>query len=314
VADSLTDSEYQVPAAYLLDLYRKSSSAAPSLPIISAKHTQRGEGTGDQLVTRNKGGDRSLQSPGLLPDDVEIFWKVSAFDNTGQDTTWSINTDWSFFVRIPDAPNPFSLIQPADGDTVRGSPVEAELIWHSTTDPDPLDTLFTYTVTYQRVGGSPITFDVSDDTSFTTPPLEDNTRYTWFVTAEDEGGLTRDSETWTFYTRPPSGIEGPGGESGTIPKVYALSQNYPNPFNPMTTIRFDVPEKAGEGVNVSLEIFSIRGMKVKTMVNNQFMKPGSYTVNWNGRDEHGNHVGSGIYIYRINAGEFTSYRKMVMLK
>ncbi len=312
--DSLTVSEYQIPPAQLMDMYTKSSrtslfsrptpAGGPSPAKAKSKRIMAGRQMGDAIPNPNNS----------LPDDAEVFWKVYAFDNTGQDTTESVNTDWSFFVSIPDAPNPFDLIAPVDGDTIKTPPLAVLLTWHTATDPDPDDTTFIYSVTYRRAGDTPVTVGGLTDTTFTTPELEDNSTYTWFVTAEDQDTLTRDSEMWTFYTRLPSGIDGPDGNSGSLPRIYALSQNYPNPFNPETTISFDVPESAVDGVRVTLEIFSLRGMKVRTLLQNRNMKPGTHDVTWNGRNEHGDHVGSGIYIYRIKAGEFTGYRKMVLLK
>jgi hypothetical protein len=303
VIDSLTVSELTMPASHLLDLYRKGESA-------SVFALQETAGVRNTLLR----GSAPSAPAAPLPDDVEIFWKVSAYDNTGQDTTWSINTDWSFFTSIPDAPNPFTLITPADEDTVESQNLDVTFIWHSATDPDPADSLLTYSLTYRRVGDDPVFVQDLADTVFASPPLVDNSTYTWFVTATDGKGLTRDTETWTFTMRLPSGIEEPGTGGGNLPRVFALSQNYPNPFNPRTTISFDVPEKEQEGVHVNLAVFSVRGLKVKTLLAGQLMMPGTHQVAWDGRDEQGVAVGSGIYLYRITAGEWTSERKMIVLK
>jgi len=318
VVPDLTESEYQVPPAELFDLYKKSCETAAGVPGLagsSQKPSSNNVGKAGKRVLA-KGGRGDIDNPqesSALPDDIQVFWKVATYDNTRLDTTWSVNTNWSFYTSIPDAPNPFDLIRPADGDTITVDPLEVSLIWHAVTDPDPTDSVFTYDVTYERTGGSPVTIENLTDTTVTTPQLVDNSTYTWYVTAEDEKGLTRDSDTWTFLTRIPSGIDDPD-KNVNLPRVFALSQNYPNPFNPRTTINFDVPEKAEDGVNVTLEIFSLRGMKVITLIQNKLMEPGSHTVTWNGRNERGNRIGSGIYIYRIKAGDFTSYRKMVVLK
>jgi C1A family cysteine protease len=98
-----------------------------------------------------------------------------------------------------------------------------------------------------------------------------------------------------------------------LPRAFAMLQNYPNPFNPSTTIQFHLPESEGETVPVLLEIFNLRGQKVRTLLDNP-RKPGSYVVRWDGKDDHGKSVGSGIYLYRIVAGEFNSTKKMVLLK
>lgn len=94
-----------------------------------------------------------------------------------------------------------------------------------------------------------------------------------------------------------------------LPTEYSLSQNYPNPFNPSTEIAFSLPNAS----EVKLDIFNIKGQLVKTVVNGKY-DAGSYTVEWDSRDERGNQVSSGIYLYRLTAGEFTETRKMILLK
>ena len=94
-----------------------------------------------------------------------------------------------------------------------------------------------------------------------------------------------------------------------LPTTYALYQNYPNPFNPDTRIAFDVP---GESA-VRLAVYDLLGRQVRTLVNDQ-KSPGTYTVTWDARDDAGARVSSGIYIYRLEAGEQAFTMKMVLLK
>ncbi|MEF3694590.1 MAG: FlgD immunoglobulin-like domain containing protein, partial [Candidatus Cloacimonadota bacterium] len=88
-----------------------------------------------------------------------------------------------------------------------------------------------------------------------------------------------------------------------------LNQNYPNPFNPTTTISFSLPA-AGPA---NLSIFNVKGQLVKTLVNGE-LGFGSHSYVWNGTDNSGSAVSSGIYYYRLNAGNQTETRKMVMVK
>ena len=97
----------------------------------------------------------------------------------------------------------------------------------------------------------------------------------------------------------------------SLPRAFSLNQNYPNPFNPSTSINFDIPE--GDPVRVSLRVFNLRGQLVKILVD-EVKEPGTHLVHWNGNDRHGRKLSSGIYIYRIQAGEFSKIRKMVILK
>ena len=88
------------------------------------------------------------------------------------------------------------------------------------------------------------------------------------------------------------------------PTEFELSQNYPNPFNPSTTIKFSIPE----GSQVSLKIYNSLGQEIKTLVN-RFMEIGVHTVNFNAVD-----FNSGMYFYRLDAGEFAKVRKMTLIK
>jgi hypothetical protein len=94
-----------------------------------------------------------------------------------------------------------------------------------------------------------------------------------------------------------------------IPVTYGLDQNYPNPFNPSTTINFALPKSD----IVSLKVYDVLGREVRTLVNER-LNAGYQQVAWDGRNAFGAQVASGMYIYRITAGEFTSSKKMMMLK
>ena len=94
-----------------------------------------------------------------------------------------------------------------------------------------------------------------------------------------------------------------------LPTNYQLSQNYPNPFNPSTTIEFDVPRSSF----VSIDIYNQLGQKVNNLVH-QKVVAGSYRVDWDGRDNMGNQVATGIYFYRMQAGDYIENKKMILLK
>ena len=102
-----------------------------------------------------------------------------------------------------------------------------------------------------------------------------------------------------------------GIESGVQkPDAFLLHQNYPNPFNPGTQITFALPEAAV----VTLKVYDLLGREVKTLVN-QRRAAGTHTVRWDGTDEAGNPVASGVYLYRLHVGNnFVQTRKMVLLK
>ncbi|MCF7920632.1 MAG: choice-of-anchor J domain-containing protein [Candidatus Cloacimonetes bacterium] len=101
----------------------------------------------------------------------------------------------------------------------------------------------------------------------------------------------------------------PSATNEELPGVTALVGNYPNPFNPECTIAFSLADNAP----VELNIYNARGQFIRTLVKED-MEAGSHQVVWNGTDENGNNVASGIYYYKMNSGKFTSSKKMVLMK
>jgi len=99
-----------------------------------------------------------------------------------------------------------------------------------------------------------------------------------------------------------------------IPEYAGLNlQNYPNPFNPETTIRWQVAGDRQQETHVTIDIYNVKGQLVRKLVNDIYSS-GVHSVVWNGRDEAGRAVGSGIYLYRVKAGEHSSIQKMLLLK
>ncbi len=124
------------------------------------------------------------------------------------------------------------------------------------------------------------------------------------VTAGVPGFLTTAAGSTTVYIAGP-----PTGVTATALPGFALEQNSPNPFNPNTTIRFTLPERS----TVDLTIYDVGGRRVVTLVR-QTKTAGRHSVDWNGRDNRGDEVSSGVYFYRLSAGSKTQTRKMVLLK
>lgn len=101
--------------------------------------------------------------------------------------------------------------------------------------------------------------------------------------------------------------------SALIPQEYDLKQNYPNPFNPTTTIYFDIAANNEGTTPVKLIIYDLLGRQVKTLINKE-MQPGEYSAKWDGTNKLGEAVAGSVYIYRLVAGDFTSTKKMILLK
>ncbi|MEJ2636121.1 MAG: FlgD immunoglobulin-like domain containing protein, partial [Calditrichia bacterium] len=95
----------------------------------------------------------------------------------------------------------------------------------------------------------------------------------------------------------------------TVPLAFQLYQNYPNPFNPVTNVRFSLSRL----VKVRLDIYNVLGQRVRTLVDRE-MAAGAYRLQWDGRNDAGNYLGSGIYFYRIWAGDYVKTRKMILMR
>ncbi len=105
------------------------------------------------------------------------------------------------------------------------------------------------------------------------------------------------------------GITGVDDPSTNMPTAIALNQNYPNPFNPETNIEFALPTAQ----NVTLQIYNLLGQTVKTLVSGQ-MDAGYHTARWNGTNENGSQVPSGVYFFRLSTDNFTKTNKMILLR
>jgi hypothetical protein len=90
-----------------------------------------------------------------------------------------------------------------------------------------------------------------------------------------------------------------------LPFSYSVSQNYPNPFNPSTKINYTLPVEG----NVILKIYNVLGEEVLTLINNELMSAGEHTINFNASG-----LPSGVYLYRLQAGDFVQVKKMMLIK
>jgi hypothetical protein len=97
-------------------------------------------------------------------------------------------------------------------------------------------------------------------------------------------------------------------KGSVLPEEYALSQNFPNPFNPSTSFTLSLPEAS----DYDIRVFNITGQQVKTFSGH--LEAGNHTITWDGRNDQGSKVASGVYFYKSKAGEFEATRKMMMLK
>jgi len=114
---------------------------------------------------------------------------------------------------------------------------------------------------------------------------------------------------WNPWVRMTTPVEWEEVGQTELPKEFDLRQNYPNPFNPNTVIEYALPKSA----HVTIEIYNLLGQKVNVLMDED-QKVGFYRVDWDGKDKDGGELASGIYFYRIQAGDFVKCKKMIMLK
>ena len=188
----------------------------------------------------------------------------------------------------------FVSVAPADEDLLTSTGGEA-LSHHVVTDGQVSVVTGMYNGTAVSGGGDIVRFVFRVLYEF-----EDNARF------EIADGLVFD----------PTNLSNPAVVAGVLelqstPREFALHQNFPNPFNPDTTIKYDLAESA----DVTLQIYNVLGQVVRTLVASEAQNAGRYQIRWNGMDERGVPVSSGIYFYQISAdGMFSDVRKLMLLK
>ena len=234
-----------------------------------------------------------------LADDFLYFWSVTAIDSSGR----FIFSDTSFFLLDKqESPLIFSLLAPGDNSPV--DLLRQVFSWKQSIDPDPRDDV-KYTLIIMSVSDTDsvvyISTGIEDTTHQVTEDIE-NGSYEWWVIAEDTDDKSLNTQSnEVFRLNVIVGIE---AGLASIPEKYNLFQNYPNPFNPVTIIRYSLP-KSGD---ISLIIYNLKGQEIAILVSAE-KEAGYHKITFNASG-----VASGIYFYRLQAGDFVRTRKMVLLK
>ena len=177
----------------------------------------------------------------------------------------------------------------------------ATLWWSVSTDPN-----FQYYVLEKST--HPF-FTENIDTIYTTSPVYDDTNLDWntfyyYRVATFSGSLSEYSDAISLFIQWLS-----LSEHSSMPDAFALHQNYPNPFNPVTTLRYDLPEDAF----VNITIYDMGGRVIKTLVSGQ-QSSGYKFTQWDATNNLGQSVSAGVYVIKVEAGEFLDTRKMLFVK
>jgi len=215
---------------------------------------------------------------------------------------------WGSALGPPVYPRPFDLLVPPNTSIVNSSPVTFK--WRRTTDPTPGDAV-TYTVTLRSLSPSQVIYSQTTVDSFATfgGYLGPSKTYEWSVVATDLLGHGRDTrEPFRFTTGATTYVEVPPSVSRVT-----LGQNRPNPFLRSTEIPFTL-EGSGAPEPTTLRIFSAQGRLVRTLLDSQASTARQYVIRWDGTNEKGTRVGSGIYFYRLRAAGRELTRRLVLLR
>jgi Leucine-rich repeat (LRR) protein len=264
------------------------------------------------------------QLTGEIPEticDLILDWEWSAIHNNQLCPPYpSCVEDYVGEQDTSDCPQRINVLYPTVSDTFSShidSNTDIVFIW----DENDFNYYPTYRLTIElEFFNIPYT-DVYDNISDTTVSIPANnldallgglniteTALSWYVDAyyDEEYSYSFASDTGQFVlNRSLLGtIDKP-----QIPESFALHQNYPNPFNPVTTLRYDLPEDA----IVNITIHDMLGRVVSNLVSSQ-QNAGYKSIQWNATNNQGQPVSAGVYLYQIQAGDYISTKKMVLLK
>jgi hypothetical protein len=228
-----------------------------------------------------------------------------------RDTVWQVAAVMFRLTVAPPVPGTPSLLLPANGAVgVSTSPI---LRWSTVPYANMYHLQFGDDSVFAIPPATIVVDTLVSDTSFALSNLQNNRRYYWRVRSHNLSGYSPWSEMFNFTTSATGVTELPG-----VPSEFWLGQNYPNPFNPSTHIRFSVRgsgfEESGSGFTVqgsrlvTLKVYDVLGREVAKLVNENLL-PGRYEVTF---DAEG--LASGVYLYRLRAGEFTQTKRMVLMR
>ena len=258
------------------------------------------------IVTSNSA--QSFQFPSSLTSGQSYHWRVRLLSTAAVPSGWSdeILTGGAQFSLAASASE---VAVPMAGSPVNGVYVPSGAVclsWYITTAPVANQT-YKLEISKSPDLSSPVgTYDNLATMNKIINSLDNGTYY-WRVTAKSvDGKSTGYSDKGNFHVGSTTGIT---NEESIIPKVFEVFQNYPNPFNPSTQIKYGLPKAS----DVTIKVYNMLGQEIKTLVS-EHKNAGTFTVRWNGDNNNGSKVSSGIYIFRVAAGSNSSTMKMILIK
>jgi len=228
------------------------------------------------------------------------------FSATDKGGAFDLDTVLVTVQRVLDPPAPFSVVLPLYAQ-YNSWPDTIRFAWRRSSTRDSVGVVY-YAWNLREQAGlvDPLRRGIVTDTTyaFAPDPFLDNGVFFWSVEAVDQYGLRRESDNMGILHVNSSGAE---TQNSLIPAVSRLDQNYPNPFNPNTRITFGI-----SGIkDVRLAVYNPLGQEVRILFLGR-KNAGVHSVEWDGCDARGSRVPSGVYIYRLEAGDKIFFRKMVL--
>ncbi len=212
---------------------------------------------------------------------------------------------------MPDPPMPFDLLIPFNNSAIVIRPETLEFSWRRSIDPDDEPVTYSWNLS-KEIDFTHIIAqynNIPDTTyTYTLPQHLEPGLYYWKVIAFDPTGFSTPSNNVNLFSFN-FDIGVTDDPNSQTPKEFALYQNHPNPFNPETRIRYQLPQTC----HVRLAVYNNVGQLIKTLVNEE-QNTGSFSLYWNGTNDANAAVSSGIYIYKLHAGDFVMARKMLYLR
>jgi cytoskeletal protein CcmA (bactofilin family) len=272
------------------------------------------------------GADVKLNDDEIRSLDPGSYGKVEA----GKRSTLELRSGEYFFKKLDLKDDATLSADVTDGVTYREVVINVvdEVNFHkrARVDITPFGESGSRYLTLRQVKDKEMTFD--DDSRFwgsiiaplAKIKLEKNAEFKGSIVAGEievkENATLKSHSANLSLTKPLASQTEPNSESKTevdvtfsIPSGFSLSQNYPNPFNPETQIRFQLPT----ATHVVMRIYNVRGQEIRRLLDSPYAA-GTHIISWDGKDDYGNPVSTGIYFYQLKAGEFFQVKKMNLLK
>lgn len=266
-------------------------------------------------IDNNSDFSSPLPDPGLLTDQnytqtgltagTTYYWRVRSTPDNGINFSNYSNVEVFVVFAGLNPETPVLAPVPRLGSPINGVEVNVANPTLSFFSPAYSEGEITYDVEYST---SPeflnsIVVQGLTEANYNAQGLSEGTYY-WRAKGKDASGYSEYSETGEFKITGVTAVE-----EAPIINHYELVQNYPNPFNPSTTIKFNMPEAN----YVSLKVYNMLGQEIRSLIK-EHKAAGTHIITWDGKDNYGNNVSSGAYLYKIIAGKFIQTKKMLLIK